>query len=147
MLKVYLDNCVFNRPFDDQSQIRIKLETEAKFYIQTLIKQHQVALVWSYILEMENAYNPFVERRSAIEPWKRLAQIDISETEQVLTIAHSVQTLGLKSKDALHIACAIEAAADCFITTDDLLIKKARMLREIRVINPFDFIERMGEEA
>lgn len=53
MLKVYLDNCVFNRPFDDQSQIRIRLETEAKFYIQTLIKQDQIALVWSYIIELE----------------------------------------------------------------------------------------------
>ncbi len=55
MLRVYLDNCVFNRPFDDQSQIRIKLETEAKFYIQALIKQRQLVLIWSYILELENA--------------------------------------------------------------------------------------------
>ena len=57
MLKLYLDNCVFNRPFDDQSQIRIKLETEAKFYIQDQIKQRNVALVWSYILELENTHN------------------------------------------------------------------------------------------
>jgi predicted nucleic acid-binding protein len=147
MLKVYLDNCVLNRPFDDQSQIRIKLETEAKFYIQTLIKQHQIVLVWSYILELENAHNPYVERRSAIEPWQKLAQIDISETESVLSSAHFVQAIGLKSKDALHIACAIESAADYFITTDDLLIKKAHLLDAIRVINPLDFIDCMGEVA
>ena len=29
MTKIYLDNCVLNRPFDDQSQERIRLETEA----------------------------------------------------------------------------------------------------------------------
>jgi predicted nucleic acid-binding protein len=140
MLKVYLDNCVFNRPFDDQSQ----------FYIQTLIKQHQIVLVWSYILELENAHNPFVERRSAIEPWQTQTQIDIGETENVLTRAHLAQALGLRSKDALHIACAIESAADYFITTDDLLIKKAQGLfdvREIRVINPLDFIDCLGEVA
>ena len=105
MLKIYLDNCVFNRPFDDQSQIRIKLETEAKFYIQAQIKQHHVVLVWSYILELENAHNPFAERRRAIAQWQAVAQMDISETATVLQMARSVQGLELKSKDALHIAC------------------------------------------
>ncbi|HNT73834.1 MAG TPA: PIN domain protein [Anaerolineae bacterium] len=140
MLKIYLDNCVFNRPFDDQGQIRIKLETEAKLHIQSLIKQHRVVLVWSYILELENAHNPFVERSSAIKQWQRLAQVDVNETESLLSTAHSLQSLGFKSKDALHVACAMEAASDYFITTDDLLIKKARTVQGIRVINPLDFI-------
>ncbi len=29
-MRIYLDNYCFNRPFDDQSQIRINLEAEAK---------------------------------------------------------------------------------------------------------------------
>lgn len=141
MLKIYLDNCVFNRPFDDQSQIRIKLETEAKFYIQAQIKQNRLVLIWSYIIELENAYNPFAERQSAINQWQTLAQMDISETENVLNTAHSLHSLGLKSKDALHIACAIEAGADYFITTDDLIIKRAQELQQIRVVDPLDFID------
>lgn len=145
MLKVYLDNCVFNRPFDNQSQIRIKLETEAKFYIQALIKQRQLVLIWSYIIELENAHNPFIERRNAIKSWHRLAQVDISETGNILSAAHLVQKLGLKSKDALHIACALEAGADYFITTDDWLIKKASALDKIQVVDPLDFINRIGE--
>ncbi len=145
MLKIYLDNCVFNRPFDDQSQIKIKLETEAKLYIQAQIQQQHVVLVWSYILELENAHNPFVERRRAIVQWQALAQMDISETATVLRKAHSVQALGLKSKDALHIACAIEAAADYFITTDALIIKKLCDFSEIRVVNPLDFIDCLEE--
>ena len=36
-MRVYLDNCMFNRPFDDQGQIRIRLESEAKLYIQDQI--------------------------------------------------------------------------------------------------------------
>jgi hypothetical protein len=36
-LKIYFDNCAYNRPFDDQTQIRIALETEAKKHIQQLI--------------------------------------------------------------------------------------------------------------
>ena len=141
MLKIYLDNCVFNRPFDDQSQIRIKLETEAKFYIQAQIKQNRLVLIWSYIIELENAHNPFAERQSAIDQWQTLAQMDISETENVLNTVHSLHSLGLKSKDALHIACAIEAGADYFITTDDLIIKRAQDLQQIRVVDPLDFID------
>jgi predicted nucleic acid-binding protein len=143
MLKVYLDNCVFNRPFDDQGQIRIKLETEAKLFIQAQIKQRRIALVWSYILELENVHNPFVERRLAIHKWQALAQVDISETETVLQKAHVVQALGLKSKDALHIACAMEAEAGYFITTDDLILKKLSNFSGIQVVDPIDFITRL----
>ncbi len=53
-MRVYLDNCAFNRPFDDQSQIRIRLESEAKLYIQEKIEKKEIELVWSYILDIEN---------------------------------------------------------------------------------------------
>lgn len=33
-MRVYLDNCCYNRPFDDQRQVRVRLETEAKLRIQ-----------------------------------------------------------------------------------------------------------------
>ncbi len=50
-MRIYLDNCCFNRPFDDQSQLRIRIETEAKLYVQDLIRQGTLTLVWSYILD------------------------------------------------------------------------------------------------
>ena len=53
-MKIYLDNCCFNRPFDDQSQIKIHIEAQAKLDIQKSIKQGKYDLVWSYILEYEN---------------------------------------------------------------------------------------------
>ena len=61
-MKIYLDNCCFNRPFDDQSQIRIRLEAEAKLKIQIDIQDGKFELVWSYILDAENEANPFEER-------------------------------------------------------------------------------------
>ena len=53
-MKVYLDNCCYNRPYDDQTQIRIHLETEAKLHIQDVIKNGDLDLVTSYMLEYEN---------------------------------------------------------------------------------------------
>ena len=66
MMRVYLDNCCFNRPFDDQSSLTIRLETEAKLHVQDLIQIGQLSLGWSYVLNYENAANPYNERRQEI---------------------------------------------------------------------------------
>lgn len=87
-MRIYLDNCAFNRPFDDQSQIRIRLESEAKLYIQDKIGQQEIELVWSYILDLENEQNPFEERKRAIEKWKSVAVLDIEETQELLAAAN-----------------------------------------------------------
>ena len=63
MDKIYLDNCCYNRPYDDQSQLKIQLETQAKLKIQHDIKQGDYKLVWSYVMEYENSNNPFEEKR------------------------------------------------------------------------------------
>ena len=46
-MRVYLDNCCFNRPFDDQTPLSIRLETEAKLYVQDQIKNGALSLGWS----------------------------------------------------------------------------------------------------
>ena len=139
-MRVYLDNCAFNRPFDDQLQIRIRLESDAKLYLQEKIKQHQIDLIWSYILDFENEQNPFEERQRAIAKWKARAIITIEENPSLLTITTLLVEIGLSAKDALHVACAIEGQADYFVTTDDKLIKKLVSFREIKAINPVDLV-------
>lgn len=47
-MRVYLDNCCFNRPFDDQTQTRIRLEAEAKLDIQQRVTEKQIELTWSF---------------------------------------------------------------------------------------------------
>ena len=38
-VRIYLDMCCYNRPYDDQSQLKISMETQAKLHIQTLIRE------------------------------------------------------------------------------------------------------------
>ena len=123
-MKIYLDNCCFNRPFDDQTQLRIRLEAEAKLTIQEEIRNGAIQLVWSYILDYENSKNPFRERKIQIRAWRTYAQEDVEESEELLAIAKKIQQLGLKKMDALHIASAIVSKADYFLTTDDGILKK-----------------------
>ncbi len=139
-MRIYLDNCCFNRPFDDQNQIRIYLETQAKLYVQSKIKDGQIELVWSYILDYENAFNPYVERKITIQKWKLKAIMDIDENKQILERAKELISLGLKSKDALHVSCAIEGRCDYFLTTDDKVLKKLKDYKKIIAISPVNII-------
>ncbi len=137
---IYLDNCCFNRPFDDQNQIRIRIETEAKLFIQENIITKRFWLAWSYILDYENSANPFPERKETIDNWKKYSIADISETEEIIKVAKVLQQKGVKSKDALHVACAVALNCQYFITTDLFLIKKLVTFETIKVVNPVDFI-------
>ena len=144
-MRVYLDNCAFNRPFDDQSHIRIRLKSEAKLYVQEKIKNRDIELVWSYILDIENDMNPFAEKRRAIEEWKKFAVKDIEENNALLAKAKEFTLSGIHTKDALHAASAIAGKADYFLTTDDRLLKKLSMAEEIKAINPVDIVEVIDE--
>ncbi len=140
-MRIYLDNCCFNRPYDDQSQLRIYLETEAKLRIQENIRSNLYTLIWSYILDYENNKNVFRERKEQIEQWRRYSKIDIEEDAEVLNLATQIRRHEIKKMDSLHIACAIKAKAEYFITTDDGILKKSMMVKNIRIIDPIGFIK------
>ncbi len=140
-IKLYLDNCCFNRPYDDQSSIVIKIETEAKLYVQLQIKNDVYSLVWSYILDYENSMNPFPSKKNAIKKWKDLSSQDIEETNEILKIIIGLENYKILGKDAVHIACAIYSKVDFFLTTDYKLIKKSSSLVGLSVVNPVDFVK------
>jgi predicted nucleic acid-binding protein len=140
-MKLYLDNCCFNRPFDDQSQIRIRLESEAKLEIQEEIRAGKVQLIWSYILDYENNKNPYQERKERIKGWKRYAIEDMEESSEVTETARELNEKGFHKIDSLHIACAIIAKCEYFLTTDDQILKRARLLNNIKINDPIGFIK------
>jgi predicted nucleic acid-binding protein len=142
-LRLYLDSCTFNRPFDDQNQLKIKLETEAKLFIQQGILNNEHELVWSYILEYENNQNKFDDRRNAIYDWKNIAKIFCTENDKIIEYAEKLKTKNIRTKDALHIACSVYTHSDYFITTDKQLFNLK--LDDIKIINPLTFINELEE--
>jgi len=139
-MRIYIDNCCFNRPFDDQSQIRIRLESEAKLRIQDDILEGKFELVWSYILKAENSANPFEERKIPIRDWEQYSVINIKEKPVILERAKRLSQLGVRSKDALHISCAVSAGCKYFLTTDDQILNKGKFIEELAVADPISFI-------
>ena len=142
-MRVYLDICTFNRPFDDQNQLKIKLETEAKLFIQQGIINGTYELVWSYILEYENNQNRYDDKRNAIYDWKKIAKIHCVENDKIIEYAENLKKINLRTKDALHIACGVYTNSDYFITTDRQLFNLK--LDDIKIINPMAFLNEMEE--
>ncbi|MBK8396712.1 MAG: PIN domain protein [Leptospiraceae bacterium] len=145
-MRIHLDNCCFNRPYDEQSQAKIKLETEAKQIIQDSVKNKEIELLWSYVLDFENSRNSSDEKRLSIQSWKELAIQNILENETVLTRMENLEELGFKSLDALHISCAIEGKADIFLTTDNGILTRKNLVKEIRLMNPIHFFVEEQDE-
>ena len=143
IIKIYLDNCCFNRPFDSQSQLRVKLETEAKLKIQEYITLNKFQLIWSYILDYENSKNPFLERKEQIGKWHKYSIVDIKANQSIIDKAVNFNNFGLKKFDSLHIACAVEAKAKYFITTDDGILIKSDIVKETIIIDPISFIKEL----
>ena len=140
-MRIYLDNCCFNRPYDDQSQLRIQLETEAKLRIQENIRSNLYTLIWSYILDYENNKNLFRERKEQIEQWRKYSKIDIEEDVELLNLASQIRRHGIQKMDSLHIACAIKAKAEYFLSTDDGILKKSMLVKNVRIVDPIGFIK------
>lgn len=140
-MKIYLDNCCFNRPFDDQSQIRIRIETEAKLKIQEEIRSGKIQMIWSYILDYENNRNPYIERKVRINGWKKYAIQDIEENPEVLKTANLLNQIGIQNIDSLHIACAVFSKCDYFLTTDEKILQRGDQIDYIKINDPIGFIK------
>ena len=144
-MRIYLDNCCYNRPYDDQSQMQVSLETQAKLYIQEMVREKKYELATAYILRYENNANPFNIRRTAIDAFiqkNSSVYVGFDKASDIDGIAKEVMSTGVKAKDAIHVACAIYAGCDYFISTDKRLLKYRT--DRIRIVDPLEFI-RMEE--
>jgi len=136
--RIYLDNCCFNRPYDDQTQLRIYIETQAKLHIQRLVYENKIELVWSFILTFENSFNLFEGKKNAIAQWENLSSYFVEKSEEISITAKEIMLSGIKTADAAHVACAISGKCNYFITVDKRLLKYSD--ERIVICNPIEFI-------
>ena len=146
-MRIYLDTCSYNRPYDYQSQMRFCLETDAKLHIQDLIRQGKLELVTSYILEYENRANRSMQKKMTIQAFMEEHTSYYVSNQKEMEIgerAVAIMQTGIKEKDAYHVACAIQAGCSYLITTDDRLLKY--ITDQIQLVTPGEFIRRMEGE-
>lgn len=66
-------------------------------------------------------------------------------SEKIERLAESLALIGVKPMDALHVACAIEAKAEYFLTTDKALLRKMTQDNRTQIVDPVDFIRILSE--
>jgi hypothetical protein len=148
MVTVYLDACCLNRPFDDQAQDRIRLESEAVLLILGHIHGGDWRWISSEVLSFEIGRNPDAERRRRVQVLIASATASVFVDERVEHRGTELEGLGFGALDALHLACAEHAEVDVFLTTDDGLLRQARRHRDgvrVRVENPLTWLNERSE--
>jgi len=146
-MKVYLDLCVYNRPFDDQGQPRVVIETMEFMVLLEKAINKEIIVVNSFVLEYENAKNPLVERREKIGDLLKIASEYVRYTERLEHRAEEIGENGFMALDALHIACAEAAKSDFFITCDDLLLRRGKTSKETLKVRIIGLMEFFSEEV
>lgn len=153
MALVYLDTNVYCRPFDNQGQERIRVETEAFEEILSLVQEKEVILLSSDILifEVKNVFDP--PKRSKVEVYLELCRQHIDESEDIRQLATRIRdNCKIRGRDAIHIASAILGRAEYCLTCDDKVTVEDKKLcteelsetsgKKILIMNPVDFVKR-----
>lgn len=141
-IRIYLDNCCYNRPYDDQSQLMVSIETQCKLWIQKMIREGSYELVSSYMLRYECINSPFIDwKRAIIQFIDKYADyiVDVDRKNLIEERAQDIMSTGIKFKDACHVASAIFAGCDYFISTDKRLLRYKS--EEIKLVSPVEFLE------
>lgn len=144
--RIYLDMCCLNRPFDDQEQERVRMEAEAVKSVLLQIGTGQWTGISSEMIEFELRRMPDPDRRlevtAIVADFAEFVAVGESERRR----GAELERLGFEAADALHIACAEQAEADVFLTTDDALLRRAARVRPtlaMHVANPLTWQEEM----
>ena len=148
MSNIYLDVYCLNRPFDDQTQARIRLEAEAILIILAQCEEGRWEWIGNEVLGLEINQTPDPERRRRVQLLASHAHRSILVGQPEVERAQQLEAWGFSAFDALHLACAESGEADVFLPTDDRLLRKAgacaKQLR-VRVENPLMWLREVSK--
>ena len=97
-------------------------------------------MVSSTALMSEISRTANLERKQRVLDSLEIAVQQVQVTEAMVQRAAVLQEPGFKAFDALYLACAEAAAVNCFLSTDDRLIRRsAKTVLSVAVNNPVDW--------
>jgi len=147
MSRLYLDVCCLNRPFDDQSQDRIRLEAGAVEIVLRHIQDGMHEWIASDAVEYEVMQTRDPDRRRRILELVDYADDSVSPDEDDFSRSRQLCDMGFREMDSLHVACAERAACGVLLTTDDRMLRAAERNRDalqVRVANPLTWLNEVN---
>lgn len=141
-LKIYFDNCCYNRLFDDRSNIKNYLEREAVLIIMQKAFEQELKIVGSDILEIEISKIKNDEKRNDVMGvYHALVVNSVEVTAEIEQRAIQIREISnIRNFDSLHLASA-EIGADILLTTDIKFLRGCHRINpKIEVKNPIEFV-------
>lgn len=141
-MPIYLDTCRLNRPYDDQSQPRIQMETAAVLSILQRVTSGELQIADSSVLQFEIHRIADQTRRNGILHFLSYASAFAPLSPAIEQRGTDLHQQGFKRLDALHLAAAEALKVDAILTTDDQLLRRANRPDSpvsVPVLNPLQF--------
>lgn len=141
-MRLYLDTCCLNRPWDDQSQVQVHLEAEAVLYMIEEARIGRLQLVSSDYLfaEIEGIKDP--QRKTDVLNLTLPVTLYVSQSHEIETRAAEFAPYNIVGYDSLHIAAAEAAKVDYLLTTDQSLLRRSQRANNfirVTLINPINW--------
>ncbi|MGV9173795.1 MAG: PIN domain-containing protein [Promethearchaeia archaeon] len=135
---------MYSSPFDDQTQEKIHLESEAILIILSNVSSQRWELIGSEVIDFELSKIPDKDRKKKVQLLTQKQMKKQHVTKELIQRAKIIEQKGIKPLDALHIASAECSKSDYMITTDKKIIKayhkNEHFFRKIKICNPLLFL-------
>ncbi len=128
-MRIYMDVCCLNRPFDDQTKAKIRIESDAVLAILSKCTAGEWVLLSSDVLDFEIGKTPDEWKKFKVIELYSIAKEKIEINDTIIEKALLFEKNGLKAFDSLHLAAANYSSADIFLTTDKDFLRKAERLK------------------
>lgn len=142
-MRIYMDSCCLNRPFDDQSIDRNRLETAAVLVILDRVQQGHWELIGSEALLYELSGIPDLAKQTGVRQFLDLTSTTVRVDARLEERWDALERLGFSPLDALHIASAESVGCDVLLTVDDTMLTVWRRNRDaagVPLANPLDWL-------
>lgn len=136
---MYLDICVLKRPFDDQTQPRVRLEADAVLELLAASPE-RVTFVHAAAQDLENALNPLAWRAARVASWLAAVPRADAKADDLARRTQQLMSVGFRNFDAFHLACAEFANADVLVTADDRFLALGRRHAELVAVRVIDVV-------
>lgn len=148
MIKIYLDNCCYNRPFDDLSQEKNYMEASAIEIILNKYINREIEIFGSMAIEFEILKISNGNKKRQVEDLYDVLELqEIEYSDKIINRAKELRKYNIKEMDALHIAFVECGNVDYMITTDKKLINASKKSNaKIKIFNPVKFIMEVNKK-
>jgi predicted nucleic acid-binding protein len=140
-MKIYFDVCSLCRPFDDLSQDRMYVESEAVLTIIKMCKTFNWTFASSEVINMELMKMSDKEKLLNVMTMCGNTNDFLEITDEIRRQAQEYRKSGIKFYDSIHLASAETNDYDVLLTTDDDFLRLAQKINlHTQVKNPAEWL-------